>query len=210
VNNMMENFATFHCSTKLRRAALTALAMQLTNQNIVARAQFVAIDSDGNGRLSKQELVDSIARSSPLCVDEIRSWIESVFDSIDTDGSQEIDYTEWLAATVHEGSWRSEQAMLAAFRAFDADGDGTIDEREFARVLLQTPQEIASLLPQFDANGDGVIDFDEFKNMLGFGALEQPFIQRSGLSDLSGTSGVEGMINSVPFIQPSLGLKFSL
>merc|ERR1719443_782770 len=123
----------------------------------------MAIDSDGNGRISKQELVESISASSPLCPEDVKKWAESVFDSVDTDGSQEIDYTEWVAAAIHESTCRSEQTLLAAFRVFDIDGDGTIDEKEFARVLAQTPQDIASLLPQYDTNGDGVIDFEEFK-----------------------------------------------
>lgn len=167
-NHMMENFMSFHCSVKLRRAALTALAMQLMNQHC-QREQFMAMDTDGNGRISKQELIDSISAATPLCPSEIRSWANSVFDSIDTDGSQEIDYTEWLAAAMHESACRSEQSLRAAFRVFDADGDGRIDEAEFARVLMQTPAEIASLLPQFDANGDGVIDFEEFKYLLNTG-----------------------------------------
>lgn len=177
VNHMIENFAAFHKSTRLRRAALTALAMQLTNQHLDEqlahqREQFMLIDADGNGRISKQELIDSIAAKSPTCplgkdaMQEVRNWAESVFESIDTDGSKEIDYTEWLAAALHESTCRSEESMRAAFRAFDADGDGRIDEGEFARVLRQSPQEVASLLPQFDSNGDGVIDFEEFKNVL--------------------------------------------
>jgi calcium-dependent protein kinase len=175
VNHMIENFTTFHKSSKLRRAALTALAMQLTNHQLDAqfeeqRAQFIAMDSDGNGRISKQELIDSIAAKSTCCAEEVHKWAESVFDSIDTDGSDSIDYTEWLAAAVRESTFRSEEAMRAAFRAFDADGDGRIDECEFARVLMQTTQEVASLLPDFDINGDGVIDFEEFKHLLLSGA----------------------------------------
>lgn len=191
VNKMMKNFTSFHGSMKLRRAALTALAMQLTSQQLNDyREQFVAIDSDGNGRISKQELINSISATSPMCSSEVGSWVESVFDSVDTDGSQEIDYTEWVAAAIHESTCRSEQTLLAAFRVFDIDGNGTIDEKEFARVLAQTPQDIASLLPQYDTNGDGVIDFEEFKSLLNYSvaqAANQPRIPR-GLTDLSCSS----------------------
>lgn len=198
-SRMMKNFQSFHSSTKLRRAALTALAMQLTSQQLADHGeQFVSIDSDGNGRISKQELIDSISAASPLSREEIRSWAESVFASVDTDGNEEIDYTEWLAAAGHEATCRSEETMRAAFRVFDVDGDGKIDEAEFARVVAQTPAEIASLLPEFDTNGDGVIDFEEFKNLLQVGVADaacggqhwQPCnTGNSGFTNLSGNSG---------------------
>lgn len=218
VKKMVKNFMSFHSSEKLQRAALTALAMQLTNQQMSEqREQFMAIDSDGNGRISKQELIESISASSPLCPQDVRKWAESVFDSIDTDGSQEIDYTEWLAAVIHESTGRSEEAMRAAFRVFDLDGDGKIDEAEFARVVAQTPQEIASLLPQFDTNGDGVIDFDEFKNLLFAGAMESAGQPLRGLSSISNTSEPQriGSAKVTDFMPPSpvplhIGMSFSL
>jgi calcium-dependent protein kinase len=189
VKKMVSNFMSFHSSQKLRRAALTALAMQLTDQQMSEhREQFMTIDADGNGCISKQELIESIAASSPLCPQDVRKWAESVFDSVDTDGSQEIDYTEWLAAVTHENTCRSEETMRAAFRVFDIDGDGKIDEAEFARVVAQTPQEIAALLPQFDTNGDGVIDFDEFKSLLCASAMESVGQPLRGLSRTSNTS----------------------
>lgn len=208
VDKMMKNFTAFHGSLKLTRAALTALAMQLTNQQLSDhRDQFIAMDSDGNGRISKQELIDSISATSPLSPEKIRSWAESVFDSVDTDGSQEIDYTEWLAAAVHESTSRSEETMRAAFRVFDVDGDGRIDEGEFARVVAQTPQEIATLLPQFDTNGDGVIDFEEFKNLLCVGMAEAAGPLR-GISGISNRSA--GMAIIPPSPATSLAKTFSL
>mmetsp|Transcript_133923 Transcript_133923/g.244273 ORF Transcript_133923/g.244273 Transcript_133923/m.244273 type:complete len:565 (+) Transcript_133923:56-1750(+) len=166
VANTMASFAAFHKRVKLQRAALTALAMQLTNQQLSdVREQFLCLDSDGNGTISKEELLNNIEAIAPSSVGDVREWAESVFDSIDTDGSKEIDYTEWVAAAMNESLFRSEEAIRAAFRVFDADGDGRIDTAEFARVLKQSPQEIAALMPQFDTNGDGVLDFNEFKNL---------------------------------------------
>jgi calcium-dependent protein kinase len=175
VSRMMRDFLSFHQSVKLQRAALTALAMQLTNKQLSEHRQmFRAIDSDGNGRISKEELVASIVAMAPLCADDVRVWAEKVFDSIDTDGSREIDYTEWLATAMHENACRSEEAMQAAFRVFDLNGDGKIDPQEFAKVLVQTPEEVTPLLPQFDTNGDGAIDFEEFKGLLCFHAQHLP------------------------------------
>mmetsp|Transcript_26851 Transcript_26851/g.72858 ORF Transcript_26851/g.72858 Transcript_26851/m.72858 type:complete len:161 (-) Transcript_26851:47-529(-) len=159
---------------KVRRAALTALAMQLTGHELeTLREQFMAIDADNNGRISKEELARSVAEKAPVQgAEEVQRWVESVFDAVDTDGSQEIEYTEWLSAAQLECAQRCEDTTWAAFRVFDADGDGCIDHEELARVLAQTPEEIADLLPQIDTNGDGVIDFEEFRRLLETGKVQ--------------------------------------
>jgi len=168
VTPTLASFVSFHRSAKLRRAALTALAMQLTSRQLSGlREQFLLIDTNGDGRISREELAMSVALSSPGgAAEDVRSFVESIFDSVyENDGLQEIEYTEWLAAALQEGKYRSEEALRAAFRIFDSDGDGNIDVADLGRVLSQTPEEVASLLPDFDSNGDGVIDFDEFKTI---------------------------------------------
>jgi len=168
VTPTLASFVSFHRSAKLRRAALTALAMQLTSRQLSGlREQFLMIDTNGDGRISREELAMSVALSSPGgAAEDVRSFVESIFDAVyQNDGSQEIEYTEWLAAALQEGKYRSEEALRAAFRIFDADGDGNIDTADLGRVLSQTPEEVANFMPDFDSNGDGVIDFAEFKTI---------------------------------------------
>jgi len=164
ISKTMKAFSAFHKSSMLRRAVLTALAMQLADQQVVdLQTQFLSIDGDKNGTISRDELAMSIVNASGGFKEDVQSWVESVFASIDTDGSEEIEYTEWLAAALHEGSVRSEQAMRAAFRVFDQDGSGKISQHEVARIIMQAPDDIAILFPQFDLNGDGELDFEEFR-----------------------------------------------
>lgn len=170
----MADFVAFHKSAQLRRAALTAVAMQLTNQQLQEhKERFQAIDVDGNGRISKEELVNSLAEASSLSLEELRIWVEDVFDSIDTDGSQEIEYTEWLAAAMGESTARSESAMLAAFRVFDTNNDGRIDGEDFAKVMTRTPSEVGTMMRPYDYDGDGSLNFEEFKRLVSFREHEQ-------------------------------------
>jgi calcium-dependent protein kinase len=158
---------SFHHSARLRKAALTAVAFQLPCQQLESlREQFGRIDADGNGRISREEFQLAVASHVDSCKDGMHTWVEDMFDAIDTDGSEGIEYTEWLAAAISETASRCDQAVHAAFRTFDVDGDGYIDAVELAHVLAQTPEEIVTILPEFDMNGDGVIDFEEFKKVL--------------------------------------------
>lgn len=59
--------------------------------------------------------------------------------------------------------------LLRKFREFDTDGNGSIGEDEFARLvaalgLRLTAGEIQIAYSAIDINGNGRIDFGEFKN----------------------------------------------
>lgn len=89
-----------------------------------------------------------------------------MFGSVETDGSNEIEYTEWLvAALAGEHLW-SDEAIHAAFRVFDVDNSGKISSEELARITLQSASEMASLMPRFDLDGDGELSFDEFRALV--------------------------------------------
>merc|ERR1719335_420026 len=92
-----------------------------------------------------------------------------VFESVDTDGSGEIEYSEFLAAAMQKSMYASDQAVLAAFRVFDVDGDGRISMQELARIVDTEDLE----MPGGDlARMDGAIDLQGFRAMLGLQGAE--------------------------------------
>merc|ERR1712087_1070292 len=107
--NVLKNaFSSFHRGSMLQRAMLTALAVQLATDRLSGmREEFAAMDVDDNGRISRQELANSLKGSGPMA--DIASWVDSVFDSLDTDGSKELEYTEWVAAAIQESDGRRRQ-----------------------------------------------------------------------------------------------------
>jgi calcium-dependent protein kinase len=55
--------------------------------------------------------------------------------SADTDGSGEIDYTEFIAATIDANIYMREDYLRTAFDMFDTDKSGKIDNEEIVRLL---------------------------------------------------------------------------
>mmetsp|Transcript_50251 Transcript_50251/g.155721 ORF Transcript_50251/g.155721 Transcript_50251/m.155721 type:complete len:563 (+) Transcript_50251:45-1733(+) len=162
----MNSFVGFCRSQKLQKAALTALATQLSSHHMeVLRKQFELIDTDGNGVITKSELLEAVRKSPPEGITDYEAWVQATFDELDTDASGEIEFTEWQAAAMRSVAGISDEAVRTAFRVLDSDNSGTISIDNLARVVRQTPDEIRDCLSEFDLNGDGVIDFEEFRAM---------------------------------------------
>ena len=93
-----------------------------------------------------------------------------MFDKVDTDGSGEIEYSEFVVATLNEKNLLSNNKLQTAFKMFDKDGGGSISIEEIKQVLSfgQNLDEnvIQQIIHQVDANGDGEISYEEFAQMM--------------------------------------------
>lgn len=55
--------------------------------------------------------------------------------AVDTDGSGEIDYSEWIVATTDKRRLLTDEKLKVAFKVFDKDGGGTISSSEIKEIL---------------------------------------------------------------------------
>jgi len=178
---VMSQFMAFHRSEKLQRAALTAVAMQLTDSQMRGlREQFQAIDANQDGHITREELDQAMTAALSSGEGQAVPFgkVKSEFDSVDIDGNGVIDYSEFCAAAVQSGALRCEKAILAAFRVFDTDGNGQISKTELGDVMMfqgTDQNELDKLLDPWDADGNGQLSFEEFREMvLSLGAPRPP------------------------------------
>lgn len=163
----MQSLDEFYRCNKLQRAALTTLASQLSSQEMDAfREQFQRIDTDCNGVITKDELIEALEVDPPVGVDFLHAWVDMIFGELDSDNSGSLDFTEYTAALLTAFPGASEEVVRAAFRIMDTNDDGTISLEELERVLNMTHEELLCTMVGADLNGDGVIDFEEFQTML--------------------------------------------
>ena len=86
-----------------------------------------------------------------------------MFQSVDTDNSGFIDYTEFVVAATSQQSLTSEEKLRAAFNMFDKDGSGIISADEIREVLCfggansLSAEAVDAIIKQVDENGDGEI-----------------------------------------------------
>lgn len=63
-------------------------------------------------------------------VDYNEQEIQEIIKKIDIDGDGEINYSEFLMASLNQNAFLSSERLEAAFRMFDIDGNGEISIQE--------------------------------------------------------------------------------
>lgn len=173
----LDNLFNYRSLNKFKRACLNMMACMLGEADIgISRRLFIALDDDGNGKISLQELVTKVqkaavtkAKAAPKFLK--KQEVEEIFhaEGEAAKGLKDFSYTEFVAATFNRRKCINERLARCIFRSFDHDLDGKISMSELAsgRLLGHLNQEeLKQTLHDLDQNGDAEIDFKEFMAML--------------------------------------------
>lgn len=93
--------------------------------------------------------------------DQIIKKVNEIMSIIDSNQSGEIDYTEFLVATLNQELLLDERKLKEAFGAFDKDGNGHIDLQEIKGLMAGVELDDAEwleLMEEYDVDGDGKVD----------------------------------------------------
>lgn len=145
-----------------------AIAVQSDPNDIKElKEMFQALDKDGNGSISFEELQHGLGDR------ENGEQLLELLRAADTDGSGTINYSEFLAATMDAQTFTRESYLKTAFSMFDKDGSGQIDSEELMTLLagddfrnMYSQEQLDQAIAEVDNNGDGEIDFQEFLQMM--------------------------------------------
>ncbi|GLJ06578.1 hypothetical protein SUGI_0042390 [Cryptomeria japonica] len=141
-------------------------------------SMFRALDEDGDGRVSSDEIVrflerlslempkeevELAVRSVSACGDEFLTTMEfGEFYRIVFSNEEEVDIVK-----------DEEKAICEAFNVFDQNGDGFISTMELADVLSRLGfvegKDVScceSMIESVDYNGDGFVDIHEFRHLI--------------------------------------------
>jgi calcium-dependent protein kinase len=174
VPEVLTRLRGFAGMNRLKREALRVVASNLPPDEIAGlREMFKAIDADGSGTVTADELKAALERKGG---DIPRAELEQLVALVDADSSGCIAYDEWLAATLHQGRLEQGDALLKAFNAFDKDGSGHLSADELRAALrsadgparkgaqraAEDEAELRRVLAECDKDGDGRVSYAEF------------------------------------------------
>lgn len=132
---------------------------------------FKFIDSDGDGRITKEELeavLNKIGGSEP----PIREELSLMLSEIDKDGDGIITLEEFGAISSAFGPPACDTELRDVFDFFDTDHDGRITADELFAVFRSlgdercTLEECRSMISSVDKNGDGFVCLEDFTRMM--------------------------------------------
>ena len=140
---------------------------------------FQMFDRNGDGRITKQELSDSLQNLGIYIPDrDMMQMIEKI--DVNGDGFVDIDEFGVLYQTIMDER-DEEEDMKEAFNVFDQNGAGIITGEELRSVWAslglkqgRTVEDCKKMIKKVDVDGDGMVNFKEFKQMMkggGFAAL---------------------------------------
>lgn len=169
MNSAIGNLRQFHNTNKLRDAVNTFITTQCISikDTKQLREVFKAMDTNGDGKLSREELLNQFSGTmGDAAVEEV----DRIMAEVDSDHNGYIDYTEFLKATLDVRTIMSTENMRRAFDLFDKDGSQSISASELKKVMagevLSENKLWESIVKEVDQNGDGVIDFNEFQQII--------------------------------------------
>jgi calcium-dependent protein kinase len=153
----------------LQRITMFYIVSQLVSTEEIdeLRKTFESLDKNGDGKLSKAELIEGYKNF----YSEVDFDINELMAQCDADGNGYLEYTEFLAGAMNWHNVMSKQRLLSAFKLYDHDGNGKISSKELADTLsgiALDEKEFLDIMQKADANHDGEIDFEEFEELMKF------------------------------------------
>ena len=132
---MISNHLFLQGASKLKQAALAFIASHLTQDDEKRDLDviFKAIDINGDGNLSKEEVLLGYEKHFGIEITE--EQVDEMFDRIDLDGNGTIDYTEFVMATISEANLVTNERLKQAFKMFDKHNSGALSPEEIKDVL---------------------------------------------------------------------------
>ena len=88
--------------------------------------------------------------------------------SVDINKSGEIDYSEFVMATINRKRLLTKQNLESTFKLFDIDGNGSISLEELKNSfkMIETEEDVwEEIIREVDKNGDGQICIREFMEL---------------------------------------------
>ena len=161
------------------RCAVIALlvhnSIQL-NQAHDAVKLFNLIDKNGDGRITREELFNGLQPyKKELSDDELRKQVDTIFNNIDTDHNNYLEYEEFVRAAIDKDHFLSVNFIQFSFNYFDKDNNGEITYEEVKNKFCQSDknknsyqaqEQLKEAFNQIDINGDGKLSFEEFGEMM--------------------------------------------
>ncbi|ELR12153.1 EF hand domain containing protein [Acanthamoeba castellanii str. Neff] len=127
--------------------------------------KFSKFDNDRSGDITFHEFREALGLPNS-------DYVKRLFRLLDTDDSGSISWKKYISGiALLSEEVRDDEAIKFAFKLFDQNDDGRIEQDELFAILSNvittiSPDEVEQIFTRVDSNQDGFIDCDEFTGFL--------------------------------------------
>ena len=165
INNMMK----YKGASQLKRAAMNMLVKQLNPLQLKdLHDQFEALDIDKSGLINADEIMKAIQESGMSFKKE---EVDKMIEEVDYIGNHQINYSEFLSATLSCQKVLTDELLWTLFKQFDIDDTNFISIQNLREVFRRlgryeiTEDEIKQAIEVHDTERDNKLSFAEFKRI---------------------------------------------
>jgi len=161
--SIFDGLMKYQAYNKLKRAVLQLLTRELSEFQIQElRNKFMGLDTQGDGLLSPEELIEGMRNIGYQMSD---SDLSQIVAALDGTGSQRIGYKEFISALIERRVKFDRQQLWECFKKFDVQSTGKITYQDVKRAMSGSIsesewQEIAALPGRPVQQAE--LTFDEF------------------------------------------------
>ena len=165
-----KNLRNFRSSFRFKETMKTFITSQILSSKEIKplREVFTVIDSDNDGKISKEDLVDYFRQSSAT---DPESEAKKVMSKIDWQGNGFIEYSQYIKASIDSDIAMSNKNLTLAFKMMDSDKKGFIRAEDLVESLSESTGEEdvrswKSVIQEVSRKNDGILNFDVFMKVL--------------------------------------------
>eukprot|EP00930_Biecheleria_cincta_P002361 TRINITY_DN103367_c0_g1_i1.p1 TRINITY_DN103367_c0_g1~~TRINITY_DN103367_c0_g1_i1.p1 ORF type:complete len:606 (+),score=136.76 TRINITY_DN103367_c0_g1_i1:60-1820(+) len=172
-DDLLRDLCNFGQASIFRRACMGVMAWSLsTEERKQVREAFLELDTTRSGTITLPEFKQALASKFKLN-DEA---LEKAFKALDANHTDEIHYSEFLAAMVSSRVALHDGLLKETFRRFDTDNSGFISPQNLREVLGESVEGhvVEELMQEADLAKSGKISYEEFITYLkgGMGSVQ--------------------------------------
>lgn len=158
---LIARIRTFGSFTRFERAVLTLVAHYAEEREVSdVQAAFFQLDTSRSGTLTRPELRQGLEMCGHGMSDE---EFEELFRSLDGDGTGEVAYTEWLAATMESHVLASKSAIEQLYNLFAEEG---VVRCQRLRSVFGRDRSFAGILGESEGKEDATLNEQQFKALM--------------------------------------------
>lgn len=158
-NSLME----FAQASQFRRACMSVMAWSLTNEERAeVREAFLEMDKHHHGTISINDFKEVMVNKFHMSCENA----QQAFDALDQSHSDEIHYSDFLAAMVSSRIKLHDSLLKQTFRRFDTDGTGYITADNLREILGGTSAEVEHLVHELEDPANHKISYEDFMEYL--------------------------------------------